>query len=258
MARPYVAHVNIADIEPFSRAPGRAAYMLSRDPDTTARTAVQRVTPTAEFKAEPMAHFHKTTEEILVLEGLMSFDSRTWLPPGSYVFHPREYVHGFASALPVETLYISRVGAELDFTYVPDPLSQDCYFVGESPSARKLVYAPSAIGGEWETLPAQTNGRHPNWLKVLSQDTENGQGSALIRLSAGGRIEGLTTGFERELFVVEGVAEAQDGARFSRYSYACWPAGQAQPGFETPTGALLYLYCDKDLSGVLTKLGLRP
>jgi hypothetical protein len=53
---------------------------------------------------------------------MMSFDRRVWLHRGSYVYHPAETVHGFRSTVPVETQYLSRIGRDLDFNYVDQPL----------------------------------------------------------------------------------------------------------------------------------------
>jgi hypothetical protein len=257
MPRPYIAHINISEIEPTSRAPGRFSYMLSRDSDTTARTAVQRVVPTGDFKAEPMAHYHHTTEEILVLKGLMSFDSKVWLAPMSYVFHPAQFVHGFASALPVETLYISRVGADLDFNYVPEPASQAPYFVGTAAQGRDLVYAPNALGGPWEPLPPPSPKHNSNWLQVLSYDAATGEGTALVRLVAGNVATRVESDVERELFLLEGEMTDEDGVLFTQYSYGCWPPHTTLPRFDSQKGALMYLHCSRDLLGVLSAMGLR-
>src|ERR1700722_9009623 len=104
--------------EPLGAA-GGYTKLLNRDPETGARTALQRICPQEGYQVPQVAHFHNTYEEILGVRGLFSFDSRRWITPGSYVFHAPRTVHGFKSALREESWFLSRVGQPLDFNFVP-------------------------------------------------------------------------------------------------------------------------------------------
>jgi hypothetical protein len=96
--RPAVHFLDSSGLEWANPAPGVYSRVLSRDPETGARTALQRVNPADNYVDQPRAHFHHTTEEILVVDGMMSFDSRTWLHKGAYVYHPAESSTAFGAA----------------------------------------------------------------------------------------------------------------------------------------------------------------
>ena len=49
--------------------PGLHSRLLSRDPETGARTALQCMRPQEGYQAPPIAHYHHTYEEILVIRG---------------------------------------------------------------------------------------------------------------------------------------------------------------------------------------------
>lgn len=70
--------------------PGLHSRLLSRDPETGARTALQCMRPQEGYVAPPVAHFHRTYEELLVVHGRFTFDSVHWLQPRSYCFHRRK------------------------------------------------------------------------------------------------------------------------------------------------------------------------
>src|SRR4051812_44016323 len=87
--------------------PGLHSKLLSRDQETGARTALQRLNPAEGYVAPTIAHYHHTYEEILGVHGLFSFDSKRWITPTSYVFHPPKTVHGFKSNVPRESWFLS-------------------------------------------------------------------------------------------------------------------------------------------------------
>jgi hypothetical protein len=58
---------------------GLSSNLLSRDPETGARTALQRLNPDEGYQPPTIAHFHTTYEEILGVRGWFSFDQRTWV-----------------------------------------------------------------------------------------------------------------------------------------------------------------------------------
>jgi hypothetical protein len=248
MARPYIPHLDINAMPWASPAPGIQARMLSRDPDTGARTALNRIVPSQGYKNQPTAHYHRTTEEILVVKGMMSFDSQTWLTPVSYVYHPSEYVHGFKSSVPVESWFISRVGRDLDFNYVPEPAALSPYFVGETKPTRGLAQVPDALSGQWEVRDAM------RW-RILSLDPVSGQGSLLLRLHAGAALDSSAESAERELALLDGALSGDDGTGFAAFSYACWPEDRRQPRLSSADGALIYIHYNRGLDGLISRLG---
>ena len=86
-----------------SGLPGIYSILLSRDPETGERKALNRLVPADGMKPPGAAHYHHTTEELLIVKGRMSFDGKVWLTPQSYCFHPPETVHGIKSAVPEES-----------------------------------------------------------------------------------------------------------------------------------------------------------
>ncbi len=137
--------------------PGLYSRLLSRDPQTGARTALQKLVPADGYTPPTTAHYHHTYEEIIGISGCFSFDSRRWVVEGTYVFHPPQTVHGFASAVREESTFLSRVGRDLDFNFVEEPEHDDLYpIAGANP-----VRAPRALD------PAETlRGRHSGKLLV--------------------------------------------------------------------------------------------
>lgn len=240
--RPYLPFIDTGQLPWATPAPGLYSKILSRDPDTGARTALNRLVPAEGSVGQPKAHYHHTTEEILVLDGMMSFDRRVWLHRGSYVYHPAETVHGFRSTVPVETHFLSRVGRDLDFNYVDQPTDDFPYPVGAASPARPLSVHASPFAHRWETLldGARRYGRGFE----LSRDPATGEGSALVRYDAGGTepawLAHTLEGYE-ERFVIEGCLVADDGQRFGAGSYSFLPPGTHRPRFQASEPSLVYV-----------------
>jgi mannose-6-phosphate isomerase-like protein (cupin superfamily) len=240
--RPHLPLVDTAELPWAAPAPGIYSKILSRDPDTGARTALNRLVPAEGAVGQPKAHYHHTTEEILVLDGMMSFDRRVWLHRGSYVYHPAETVHGFRSTVSVETLFLSRVGRDLDFNYVDHPRDDFPYPIGATAPARGLAMHASPFAHRWQPLldGAERYGREFE----LSADPVTGEGSRLIRYDAG-RTEPTavagTLDHHVELFVIEGALVSEDGRRFEAGCYASLPPGTPRPRFQAALDSLLYV-----------------
>jgi hypothetical protein len=225
--------------EPLGPA-GLYSKLLSRDPDTGARTALQRLCPDEAYQPPQVAHFHNTYEEILGIHGRFSFDSRRWITPGSYVFHPPRTVHGFKSAVPTESWFLSRVGQPLDVNLVHEPRAEDIYLVDED---AELSRPPAAYAMPMDTLAWTRRsflGSSVQWC-LLSADTETGEGSALVRIPAGWSGHDSALGDYLELFVLEGGIGVDGGLDGPKHSYFFYPAGQPTSPLTSQGGALAYV-----------------
>lgn len=216
--------------------PGMYAKLLSRDPATGERTALNRLVPEEGMNPPGKAHYHHTTEELLIVKGRMSFDSQVWLTPQSYCFHPPETVHGFKSAVPEESWFLSRIGRELDFNFVEEPEQLSPYYVCDPPPARAVAYHADPLEQEWEeTLNGQQF--------VLSLDPHSGEGSVLLRAGPGwssGQDGEPLSRFE-EMYVLDGALSCSDGKTYDEGCYRFEPPGTPRRTLTCPEAALIYL-----------------
>jgi hypothetical protein len=225
--------------------PGLYSRLLSRDPDTGARTALQRLCMAENYEPPKTAHFHTTYEEILGVSGLFSFDSRLWVRPGSYVFHPPRTVHGFKSAIQQESTFLSRVGRDLDFNLIHEPEHDDLYVVeGDAPPRVPVAYADAVaqVGARAGMLLGGAGE-----VTLLSQDPVTGEGSALVRLADGWRGAETVLPTYLELFVVEGGLGIGEAPAAPRRDYFFYPPGDAIPALAARAGTLLYVNFGADL-----------
>jgi hypothetical protein len=246
--RPLIPFLDTNEVSPANPAPGIYSKILSRDSETGARTALQRLVPEDGLVNQPAAHYHSTYEEILVIDGMMSFDSRTWLHSAAYCFHPSQTVHGFRSTVPVETVFLSRVGQDLDFNYVEAPSDDFPYSVADVPDARELALVPCPFGQHWHELTDDEGIRYGLRL-MLSRDPQSGEGSELRRYVAGsgepaGQAHELTHCLE--LYVLEGRLVADDGREFGPDCYACLLPGVLRPRFRCLEDALFFVSVGPD------------
>lgn len=220
------------DVENMAWAPlgpaGLYSKLLSRDPDTGARTALQRLSPEDGYQPPKTAHFHTTYEEILGVRGWFSFDRRTWVRPCSYVFHPPRTVHGFHSAVPRDSWFLSRVGHALDVNLVEEPIEDDLYVISGATPAR----APCAMGE-----PIAEKGFVERRFAVaslpvdyceLSVDPVSGEGSALVRLPAGCLIRSEGLDDYLEIFTLEQslLPEGDAAPETPHMTYYFYPPGE--------------------------------
>jgi hypothetical protein len=209
--------------------PGLYSRLLSRDPETGARTALQRLSLADNYEPPKVAHFHTTYEEILGVSGLFTFDHRTWIRPCSYVFHPPRTVHGFHSGLREDSTFLSRVGRDLDVNLVHEPAQTDLYVIeGPVPPRVPVAYgnAPETIGWKDASLLGA-----PVQSCPLSAEPQTGEGSALVRLPAQWRAEPQSLPVYLELFVLEGGIGLPGEPAVDRRDYFFYPPGE-------PIGAL--------------------
>lgn len=222
--------------------PGLHSRLLSRDPETGARTALQCMRPQEGYHAPPVAHYHHTYEEILVVRGCFSFDSTHWLEPRSYCFHPPETVHGFKSAVREESWFLSRVGRNLDVNLVPEPLQSSPYYVCASPPRRAVaVHTQPERQVGWRGVALGSPAIEAE-ICVLSRDPASGEGSVLLRLPAGAGFAARgALGTYLEYFLLEGDVSESSGVPFGAGGYAFLPPDVAFPALSTGRGAVLYV-----------------
>lgn len=228
---------------------GLYSKLLSRDEETGSRTALQRLNPDEGYEPPTIAHYHTTYEEILGVKGWFSFDQRTWVRPCSYVFHPPRTVHGFASAVPKDSWFLSRVGRNLDVNLVEHPSHDDLYTIEGDPPVRsaKAVAEPmQEIGFESAEI---SGGSGPVEWCALSVDPQTGEGSALVRFPDGWKLENGKFDGYLEFFVMEGLlapeAMLDDGPEGMSYSY--YPPADAIVGLAAKGSTLAYVNFGKSI-----------
>jgi quercetin dioxygenase-like cupin family protein len=222
--------------------PGLFTKMLSRDAETGARTALQRVSIADGYTPPPMAHYHYFDEELLIVGGELSFDSKTWLGRLSYCYHPAETVHGFNSAVRGEATFISRVSDDLDFHFEDNPKQLTPYSRAAQPPEREIAIVADPRPNPWAEV-RDHDGNVVLSRQVLSRHPGTGEGSMLVRFAPGWQSPHgphRHTVYE-EVFVLEGALELPDGTVYGEGAYMFKPPGTVQEGARAPGGALAYI-----------------
>jgi len=227
--RPHIPHLDTAAMDWATPIPGLYSKILSVDPDTGARTAMQRLVPEEGYTAPTVPHYHHSAEEILVLGGKLSFDSKTYLGANGYCFHPPEAVHGFKSDVPQETVFLSRHSKKMCTHEVPEPAKREYYPLNGTMPDRAWAALPDAAANEW----------HDD-VRLLGEDSR-GEGSRLMRFDGANPNIGVPAVFYEELFVLDGSLTTVDGTTFDKGAYAFCPPGSARPDFASAAKALVYV-----------------
>lgn len=216
--------------------PGIYSKLLSRDPETGERAALNRLVPEDGMNPPGAPHYHHTTEELLIVKGKMSFDSQAWLTPQSYCFHPPETVHGFKSAVAEESWFLSRIGRELDFNFVEEPQQLSPYYVCETPPERAVVYHPTPMTEAWDKVENADR-------FVLSLHPQTGEGSVLLRTHAGwtSGTDGEPLPRFEEVYILEGALQCSDGRTYDDGCYQFEPPGTPRRTLSCTDTALIYL-----------------
>ncbi len=242
--RPHVARLD-TNAMPWTPGDmtGLFSKILSHDPKTGARTALQRIDPNFGYKAPSAAHFHHMDEEIFVLKGRFTFDGEVWLTAHSYCFHPSETVHGFKSALAEESWFLSRVSQELDFNFVEKPReTTKPYSLKDAPGPRGVSVVPDPQKANWQDVQNKA-GKVVMQRLVLSQHPQTGEGSMLVRFLPGWESpygNHFHSVYE-EAFVLDGALEAADGTVYGAGCYSFKPPRTVQSRLQSERGALCYI-----------------
>lgn len=238
--RPRIVDLRVDEIEWTPLGPaGLYSRPLSRDAETGARTALQKLVPADGYTPPQTAHYHHTYEEIIGISGCFSFDSRRWVRPCTYVFHPPQTVHGFASAIREESTFLSRVGCNLDFNYVERPEHDDLYTVeGASPPRRPKALDPDEVLAALAPFAFLGDGARGS---LLSADPETGEGSAVVALAPGWTSTLSVLPYYLEMFVMEGGIGVDGQAPGSGRSYFFYPPDEPLNVLEATSAALVYV-----------------
>ncbi|HUD30774.1 MAG TPA: hypothetical protein VMQ93_18050 [Novosphingobium sp.] len=200
---------------------GLHSRSLHVDPATGARTALIRMVPEEGYVAPSVAHYHETYEEIVGLGGRFTFDSRTWLGRASYVLHPSGTVHGFASQVVADSVFLSRVGPGHKAILVPEPTSDTMYTApGFTPRCEAMALADPL--STLMPVDAPLLGVMARWRGLGA--------SAFVTLPAGWSTPGGQIDVAMQLFVLGGrldvggtVVGGAEGGFASAEAGARWP-----------------------------------
>jgi len=213
-------------------APGIYARTLSADPATGARTAILRMVPEEGYVPPATAHYHDTYEEILGLTGRFTFDDEVWLGRGGYVFHPAGTVHGFASVVPEDSAFLSRVGPGHVGNLVPEPARDAMYSVYDTPDPRAPVASGDPAAGVAPAMRAFLGDSQVEWREI-GADPTGAHGSAMAVLPAGWRPTAVVADVTVEIFTLgAGLAFGAGEPADSTASYLRIPAGKPIPAIE--------------------------
>ena len=222
--------------------PGLHSKLLSRDQETGARTALQRMVPSEGYVAPKVAHYHHTYEELLGVYGRFTFDGTRWVVPQAYLFHPPLTVHGFQSNVPEESWFLSRVGRDLDVNLVPEPTGNDIYPIDgvAPPRAAAAMGDPPAERG-WTPYTWGTAATPVSWC-ALSVDPASGEGTAFLRVPKdwSTTLPVQVNDTYLELFVLDGALEI-DGVAYGRHFYGFVPPGRAPKKLASVAGGTAYV-----------------
>lgn len=202
-----------------------------------------RITHVAPSATDPFYTYHPCIEEMFSL-------SESHLGPGgSYNYRPPGIVHGSGSPRFNDKgfTFFHRIGAlhEDVFLRPPADRNRDGY-----PLTDEYKDWPVRYSSWWDTnqLPWRETESGP-WAgtghKWLSRNLITGGGTLLLQLPAGWRGAGSQAKGLVEEFVVNGDVTA-GGLHFSRWGYACRPAGRPAGDYVSPLGLTLLCVWDYD------------
>lgn len=225
--RNHIPHLKTSALPWNSPKPGTSAKLLSLSEDRPSSTVLLCFDPDEGYEDQPSPHYHNGTEELLILDGQLSFDSKTWFHRGGYIFHPRQYIHGFKSRIPVRTTLFARTEGEFASNFIPseDAIDSYPYFIGDTPASRPLSLVASPWAFPFEPIPS-ASGQIRQY--IYSDDPET-KTQTLIREYAAGSVEltpaPVPDGMAEEIFVLSGELIDATGQMFEEGDFACCPAG---------------------------------
>ena len=222
---------------------GLRTKLLSHDPETGARTALQCITPDEGYNAPSVAHYHPGNEELFVLKGEFSFNQQDWLHRKSYCFHPAGTVHGFKSTVNEESWFLSRVEADLEFGFVENPEKLEPYPLdGKSPKRPVRIVLDPEQDEEWD-VELGPDGKPVLERLILSKHPDTGEGAMLVRFLPGwvSPHGPRYHSHYKEAFVLEGELLGDDGTVWTEGCYTYMPAGTVEVSKRSPKGALVYV-----------------
>jgi quercetin dioxygenase-like cupin family protein len=222
--------------------PGVFSKILSRDPSTGMRTALQCADPARGYRSPHQQHYHDGDEELFVLKGRFSFDQVHWLGRMSYCFHPARTVHGFRSKTLEESWFISRISKRVEFFYADDPRDMKPYSLDGQEPERQITVIFDPRTREWEEV-RDDSGRVSSRRLILSRHPTTGEGSMLVELAPGWSSPhgDHFHSVYLEAFHIEGETQAADGTVYGPGCYRFKPPRTVQSALSSAKGALLYV-----------------
>lgn len=110
--------------------PGVTRQLLYKDEETGSKTRILTFPPNyrsaRSWENDGLMESHKSSEEILVLEGVLSFGRWYDLPGLGYTFHPPGWIHPADQQSEFGHRMLIKSGEEpVDFTFTPPPANWD-------------------------------------------------------------------------------------------------------------------------------------
>jgi hypothetical protein len=228
--RPYIPYLDTNAMEWAHPVPSVYSKVLSVDPENGARTALQRLVPSKGYQAPSVPHYHHSAEEILVVKGRLSFDSKNYLGAKDYCYHPPLTVHGFKSDVPVETWFLSRHSKKMCTHEVPKPKVRKYYALNGKPPRRG-----------WESIAGAAETGWDDGVRALSEDPKTHEGSRFMKFNGKAVDLDVPKDFYQEFFVLGGSLTTKSGKVYGRGAYSFVPPGKRRPNFVEARRALVYV-----------------
>jgi len=225
--RQHIPHLDTSSVPWNSPRPGTSAKLLSINEDKPGSTVLLCLDPATGYEDQPSPHYHEGLEELLVLSGRMSFDSRMWLHRGGYVFHPPQYVHGFESRVAERTIMLARTEGAFESHFISreEVIDDYPYFIGDTPSSQALAMVPSPWAFPFKPIKT-AEGKIRQF--TYSQDDTTSTVTELREFAEGAQeIEPgpVADGMVEEIFILSGELVDATGQVFKEGDFACFPAG---------------------------------
>lgn len=237
--RHHIPHLDTSSVPWNSPRPGTSAKLLSLNESKPGSTVLLCLDPENGYEDQPSPHYHEGLEELLILSGLLSFDSRTWLHRGGYVFHPPQFVHGFKSRVAERTIMLARTEGSFESHFIPREEALDTYpyFIGDKPTSRPLAMVASPWAFPFEPIESAAGKIK---LYTYSKDTSTSAVTELREYSEGAQEHPpapVEAGMVEEIFVLSGELTNANGQVFKEGDFACFPAGTQRPAFTANTAS---------------------
>lgn len=214
-----------------STRPGTSAKLLSVNEGKPAATVLLCFDPQDGYEDQPNPHYHEGLEELLILDGKLSFDSKTWLHRGGYVYHPPFFVHGFASRVATRTTILARSEGPIETKFISKDSAEDTYpyQLCDTVSAGALSIVPSPWAFRFDPVDAEV-GEIRQYTYSAHADTGAITQLREFAAQAKERTPGIVPDrMAEEVFVLSGELTDETGQVFSEGDFACFPAGTRRP-----------------------------
>lgn len=241
LLRNHIEHIDTNTLQWQEADPGVYTKSVNFHQDSGARTVLLKLVPEEGFDPPSQKHYHSLSEELLVLDGLMTFDHQTWLDGISYIYHPPFMIHGFKSATPRTTTLLARGVGALDFNF-PDPSEVDTGRPADgSTPTRELLYLNNINGQKWSPIYDDTCQKIGETLS-LGTDSKTGEGACFERYYPGWTSAAIAGGLPiyDEVYVLEGDITS-GGNRVWRKDHYWYRAPETPiPALQSQSGALVF------------------